>query len=430
MLDTNSITALVEQEIVRSVNKHVDDITSDKSWQTGLEDRITKYVQDRIAARFANISTLAGLTETIQNSVTTLFDQGRVPGIETFVDTTKVTQAVDSAVQSLVASTIDNLILDQNWINKIETQVNLQMTQRLSAQISSIDINSLLVGQIDNGIERWQDRLKKDFKTQGITDTATGLQLTVNDNGVTVAKKLTATNIDVETDITIGGSLVVNNLAVRGVVNVDNTAWDEVIDKTATKALNKITEDWKQALVSQVLELSKSQGIDFSEVLVNGQPLVTNNQLSPVITDTHIQTVGVLRELDVAGPAEFNDTLAVANKRVGINTKHPEMALTVWDEETTVIVGKLAKDTAYIGTARPGTLSLGVNRGRHLSIEPDGLVVAPKLRIDRWRISHSNSVPGWSGTRGDLVLNNDPQPNAPFAWVCLGAFQWNPLRAV
>jgi hypothetical protein len=398
MLDPNLLPTLVEQELIRSVNKHVEDITSDKNWQTDLEKQITKFVEEKISARFSSISTM--------------------------------TQAVDSAVQTMVSATIDNLILDQAWINKIETQVNQQMTQRLLSQISNIDLNSLLVGQIDAGIDRWRDRFKKDFKTLGITDTATELQLTIDDNGINVAHKVSATDIDVTKDITVGGSLSVNNLAVRGVVNVDNTAWDEVIDKTAAKTLNQITEDWKQSLVVQVLELSKSQGIDFSEVLVNGQPLVTGNQLSSAITDTNIQALGILRELDVAGPAAFNDTLAVTNKRVGINTNHPEMALTVWDEETTVIVGKLAKDTAYIGTARPGTLSLGVNRGRHLSIESDGLVVAPKLRIDRWRISHSNAVPGWAGTRGDLVLNNDPQIDAPFAWVCLGSFQWNPLRAV
>jgi hypothetical protein len=33
--------------------------------------------------------------------------------------------------------------------------------------------------QIDNGIERWQDRLKQDFATRGIRDLAEETELTV-----------------------------------------------------------------------------------------------------------------------------------------------------------------------------------------------------------------------------------------------------------
>jgi hypothetical protein len=115
---------------------------------------------------------------------------------------------------------------------------------------------------------------------------------------------------------------------------------------------------------------------------------------------------------------------------VGINTADPEMALSVWDEEVTLVAGKLRQNHAFLGTARQQTLSLGVNRKAWLDIDTDGLVTVKNFRIDRHRISFATQVPGYSGTRGDIVFNSDPTDGQPFAWVCLGAFRWQPLKAV
>jgi hypothetical protein len=117
------------------------------------------------------------------------------------------------------------------------------------------------------------------------------------------------------------------------------------------------------------------------------------------------------------------------SRRIGINTRDPEMALTVWDEEVCVLAGKLSQDLAYIGTGRRQSLALGVNRKHHIMIDVDGLITVQQLRIDRWKIGHAAQVPGYSGTRGDFVLNHDPKPEAPFAWICLGGFKWQPLRS-
>ena len=43
-------------------------------------------------------------------------------------------------------------------------------------------------------------------------------------------------------------------------------------------------------------------------------------------------------------------------------------------------------------------------------------------------ISHSQQLPGWAGTRGDVVFNSNPQEDAAFAWMCTGNFNWMELK--
>ena len=117
------------------------------------------------------------------------------------------------------------------------------------------------------------------------------------------------------------------------------------------------------------------------------------------------------------------------NRRLGINTETPEMALSVWDEEVSVIIGKHKAKQAYIGTSRDSGVAIGVNRVPHIEIDTDGLTTIKKLRVGLHKISHDSLVPGWAGTRGDLVFNTSPGPDKVFAWVCLGAHKWQTLKS-
>jgi hypothetical protein len=374
-------------------------------------------------ARFANISTVPDLVATVERSVGQLFDQGRIPDVSQYVDSTKLNSAVDSGIQVLVDTTISNLVVDPAWLNKIEQIVNQNMSQQFLRKLSDLDINSLLVSTIDAGIDRWQDRLKKDFRTQGIVDLANEIELTVMDGVVVVEKDFVAKNIQVEKD------LIVNNLIVSGAINTDNRSWNELKDVISKQVLTATTEQWRQDLVDQVIEQSKTTGINFNTVMIDNQPLIENNTLGTTVVDSHLQSTGTLRSLKVAGAAQFGQTMHVAGRRVGINTQDPEMALAVWDEEVSIIAGKLSKQQAFVGTARLQNLAIGVNRVPQIEIDADGLTTIKQLRVGRHRISHAGTVPGYSGTRGDLVLNSDPKPGTPFAWVCLGSFQWQSLHS-
>ena len=112
MLDNMSLDSLIEQQIKTVVEARVQAILAQPEWIDNLEQRITKYAQDRIVGRFANISTVPDLIDAVQGSVRKLFDQGHVPGLETYVSPSKITQAIDNGIQALVNAAIDNLVID------------------------------------------------------------------------------------------------------------------------------------------------------------------------------------------------------------------------------------------------------------------------------------------------------------------------------
>jgi hypothetical protein len=356
-----------------------------------------------------------------------MFDQGHIPGLETYVDKNKITQSIDNGIQDLVNTAIDTLVIDPAWQAKIETSVNQLMSTRLGDQLSLIDLNSLIVSHIDSGIDRWQDRLKKDFATVGIADQATARQLTVMDGVVVVESELISNSAEVQKDIKVNGSVFTKNLIVTGSINVDNQSWNELSDHISEKTLTKVSEEWRKQLVDEIVAISKQSGIDFSSVTIDGEALVNGQKLSSKIKESNLETVGYLKELHVRGTTIMNNTMHVHNKRIGINTDTPEMALSIWDEEIALIAGKLSKQQAYVGTARLQNLAIGVNRIPQIEIDTDGLTTIKQLRVGRHRISHATEVPGYSGTRGDIVFNANPTPESPFAWTCLGSFQWKPL---
>ena len=81
MLDPNALSQLVQQEIQASIQKEVDAIVKQTDWIAELERQIVAHVQDRITARFSNISTVPDLVSTVESSVQTLFEKGYVPDI-------------------------------------------------------------------------------------------------------------------------------------------------------------------------------------------------------------------------------------------------------------------------------------------------------------------------------------------------------------
>jgi hypothetical protein len=182
-------------------------------------------------------------------------------------------------------------------------------------------------------------------------------------------------------------------------------------------------------MVKDVADSIKTNGIDFDKVTIDGQPLIDGTRLNHIIKETSIQTTGILRSLNVSGETHLNETLNINRKRVGVNTEEPEMALSVWDEEVAINLGKNKLNQAYIGTSRAQGIAIGTNRVAHIEVTADGLTQIKKLQIGLHKISHATEVPGWSGTKGDIVFNASLGADRVFAWVCLGAYKWQPLKS-
>jgi hypothetical protein len=339
------------------------------------------------------------------------------------LDPVTVKQMVDHAVEQNIMTAIQALSQDPAWLEKIERQISQTMVDKIIAQLSATDITPIIKQHVNENMAVFRKDILEKFSSTGIDDRANLCQLTVMDDVVVVENQLTAKNIN------IVNAAVMQDLVVTGSVNIDNVSWNQLSDGIADRTLKRLSKEWRETLVSQVVDQIKQGGIDFDSITVGGEPLIQGHALSRTITDSSLQKVGVLRDLQVKGEAHFNNTVSVMNRRLGINTETPEMALSIWDEEVSVVIGKHKAKQAYIGTSRDSAVAIGVNRVPHIEIDIDGLTTVKKLRVGLHKISHDTQVPGWSGTRGDLVFNANPGPDRVFAWVCLGAHRWQTLKS-
>jgi hypothetical protein len=122
--------------------------------------------------------------------------------------------------------------------------------------------------------------------------------------------------------------------------------------------------------------------------------------------------------------------LFVVNGRIGINTAEPSMSLSIWDEEVSIVAGKLKSQTAFIGTSGIQELAIGTNKRSDITIQADGIVSIDKLQIGKNRIKYESELPGYQGVKGDITFNTEvSKEHTVFAWVCLGGHKWLPLKA-
>lgn len=349
----------------------------------------------------------------------------QVPGTF-YIDPAIITNYVDGAVQNLVNETFELLLQDEAWLNKIQTHIASVVISRLSDKLALIDIDFIINQHLDAALERYRERINKSLNQHGVLDSATAPELIISDGAVIAKSGLGCQELLVEKSTT-SKFLQVQDLCVMGTINTDGHAWQALSETIADKTQNKLGEQWKQQLVSQVLDLAKQSGIDFKDISINGAALVEGNRLNPSITESAIQKVGTLQELKVKGSTNLGNIMHVDHRRVGINTDAPDMALTLWDEEVSLSLGKVSKDKAWIGSNRSQSIDIGVNRRKAITIDKDCMVSIDKLRVDRWQISFGNEIPSYAGTRGDIVFNHDPKPGSAWAWQCLGAFKWQPI---
>jgi len=417
MLDPNMLSQLVQQEIQASIQKEVDAIVKQTDWIAELENQIVSHVQDRITARFSNIATVPDLVTTVEKSVQTLFENGFVPDISAFVKAKSLQKSVDIAVESFVTETLDNLTVDPAWVDKIQNLVNQTMVDKLKQNINGVDVNQTLTDIVLENQDTIINTLKQDFSTKGIKDKSTDLQLTVMDGAVVVESELYSSNLSVENNTHLKGDLSVDgDLAIKGRVNVDNKSWQELANNIGEKTYARVKRDFEDTMVDNVFERAML-GIELENVNIDGEQLISDKTLASTITKSNLQKVGQLNNLSVQG-------------RVGINTESPAQALSIWDEEVSIGLGKHSRNQAYIGTDKNQNLVLGTNRTAQLEMDVDGSVrINGKLKVGKNFIGHERGVPNYSGTKGDIVFNRDYKSGEPFAWICLGAYRWQELRS-
>jgi hypothetical protein len=158
--------------------------------------------------------------------------------------------------------------------------------------------------------------------------------------------------------------------------------------------------------------------------IINNNISNINNTLNDTVVNSNLQRVGALRELQVVGETLLDQTLYVANGRMGVNTLEPGNVLDLWDQEVQLVAGKKLKDTAIFGTIRNQNLIITANNKDQLLINTDGTVTIESLNIGKSNHSSSGRTPTDNRPSASIVWNENPIVGAPVGWVSLGGARW------
>jgi hypothetical protein len=424
MLDQNALKKIVDDQVAAAVDARVIKFFTSDKWLAPLEEKIIAHAQEHVVKKFSSSGVIPEIVAIIQEQVANIVEKGSLPGIQHYIDPAAIKVAVDQAVEDMVQFAISDLGRDPAWLARIEHMLNQTVTHRTLATLGLTDINTIVHQRVDENMNKIRTDFINNFASAGIVDQATENQLSITDQVTAVKNHLVVSNLEVS------NSISVRNLSVLGSINVDNTSWDGLVTHISQRTLDALSDQWRDQLVSNVTEQIQDHGIEFDQVSIGGNKLVDGNQLSRAVTESNLQSVGMLKTLDVSGEAHINNnTLNVLNRRLGVNTETPEKALGVWDEEVSIVIGKHKLNQAYFGTNREQSVTIGVNREPQIEINTDGLTTVKKLQVGLHKISHATQVPGWSGNKGDIVFNANHGADRVFAWVCLGAHRWQTLKS-
>jgi len=356
--------------------------------------------------------------------------------------------------QSLINYKPDMSIFDRNIqratdriVTNLNQTVDTKVGEILSTKISGINIQSIIDGYIFNLLDvtnpHYPFRSKsvpgsaiddstlsitgssiiggtiKDFASTGIDDKATQCQVTILDNGTVFENTLYAPAAEIKGNVIVDGTLL-----IRGGFPVDSMAFKQIIDDTAESVCNKIGPNFLDQHQNHVFERLRDEGIDLGKITINGQSIIEGNTLTAVIINSQLQTVGMLRDLQTSGETLLSETLYASNRRVGINTMDPNTALSIWDEEVEIGIGKKKLNCVYIGTPKAQTVTLGSNKQDNIVLEVDGYTTIEKLRVGRVTLTSSSNPPTYNAIKGSIVINENPNLGGPLGWVSLGDARW------
>jgi hypothetical protein len=284
-----------------------------------------------------------------------------------------------------------------------------------SIPFDSIRNNTVTISgnQVNGGIH-------KKFKSRGIEDHAIDCELSVLDDNVVVENTLVARNANIKENLIVDG-----NLIVHGTIPADCNFFIDIVEGVIGRLGEEFDKVFKQSIVDGVLFTLKNQGIDVSKISLNGNVFTDGTSIAGTVTTSNLQKVGQLKELQVKGESFLADTLYVTKGRIGINTVEPSASLSVWDEETEVVIKKHSRHKAYIGSSRDTTVVLGANRNDNIVLNQDGSASIDNLKIGGNKFTSNPILPNVESVKGHIVFNSHPDIGRPVGWVCLGGNRWS-----
>lgn len=385
--------------------------TNSDTWKE-LADRVDDFIKNQLPSTW---------TTDIKNSVIDALRKENplkdaAPGTKLDAN---LAELLNRGISTVMSEEIPRILGNKEWEVQIETLLAQVINRKVMMHLQEINFAELIKKHISDTMDSYRASIRNIYP--GIDDKSSQKQLTLIPGAVVAEEDFITKNLEVVETAKF------NDIEINGRILSASPGWQSLKTDIANTAREYMDSAWNSRLRSELLQDIKNQGVDVSGVSVNGEKVIDGNTLSPKIENSSLRKVGILENLQVSGESKIA-SVSVFHNRLGINTDSPEMALSIWDEEVSVVVGKKEKNKAFIGTNRPQKIGIGVNGESSLDIDTDGTVTLKKLKVGRNQLGFANEVPGWSGAKGDIVFNTNYTPGSPFAWICLGTFKWSALK--
>ena len=257
------------------------------------------------------------------------------------------------------------------------------------------------------------------FSSTGIDDRSSTVQMSILDEGVVIENRVISMGLEVKGTTVLDGDVVIN-----GDIPEHSAIYQKILDHSVSQTKAELNQELFESYSSVIFNNIRTEGLDLNRITIDGKEIVKGNQLGYSIVDTNIQRLGLLQDLRVDGPAEIFSTLHVTKNRIGINTVEPTAALSIWDQEVELGMGKRERDVAYIGTPRGQRLIVAAGKNDNLIIDTDGSVKVKSLEVDGVRFMAVDSAPNFTAPVGTIAWNRKPAHGASIGWVSLGNAVW------
>lgn len=356
-----------------------------------------------------------------------------------------VKSAVDSKINAQIdtfqidLTEFDNRIIEagNKIINGINTESMEKINVLISSRINGIDLEALVKQYIESNLNSDGRHLRllpkaipgtavdtetlkitgdqitggtvTEFASTGIDDKATSCKLTIMDVGTIFENTLYAPRVEVKGDAVVDG-----NLIIKGVIPRESQTYQNIVAD-----VGNIANDTYDRVFAKL----QTETLDIAKLTVGHRSIIEGDTLTTAIVNSNLRRVGTLQDLQTSGESLLSETLYTSNKRVGINTMDPSMALSIWDEEIEVGIGKRSQGTAQV-TTRANKMVVGINTQNNITLTADGNVIVPQIKIGNMQFSTSPSTPNFDAVKGTVVFNENPSIGGPLGWVSLGESRW------
>ena len=310
------------------INQQLQPIVS--SLIDGLKVSIEKEVRDSLTAEIINKVASTEVNEIISSAI----EKQITDKISKFNFESATKSQLDLAVTQLVDQVNSNLVIAAN--GQISTEISRQIegidVRLIVNSVVESKLRSLVIGGAfpDSSIPLASIDFKnstmsgdyvkggiiRQFGSTGIEDRATFVQLTLMDHASVFESPVFAPSADIKGTLTVDGDLI-----IKGDIPTNCPVIEKLVALSADKVKTSLDDELFQGFSHVIEKNLRQNGIDLNRITQDGKEIVVGSQLGYHITDSNLQRVGLLRDLQTQGEAYLSDTLYVTPRRVGIRSE-------------------------------------------------------------------------------------------------------------